>query len=222
MAGQGPSRQELIRRQRQIGFVGRQDELTAFRDALKQSPQEAAQFLFHIHGPAGVGKSTLVRQLMSMAREAHALTACADESAADPVEAMEAICAQFAQQGTELKHTEKLLATYWRRRHETDAASAEGGGDPLANGPADTSQGVAGRAPSPSSIVASQLGLAGLGLIPGAGAIAGAVDPHQIASGVDRARVTISARLRSHEDVQLVLSPLRALTPVFLRDLAEA
>ncbi|MFF3129129.1 tetratricopeptide repeat protein [Streptomyces sp. NPDC057908] len=222
MAGQGPSRQELIRRQRQSGFVGRQGELTAFRDALRQSPQEAAQLLFHIHGPAGVGKSTLVRQWESMAREAHALTAYADESVADPVEAMETICAQFAQQGTELKRIEKLLATYWRRRHESDAATTSGGVDPQANGSAGTSQGVTGRAPSPFSVVASQLGLAGLGLIPGAGAIAGAVDPHQIASGVDRTRVTISARLRSHEDVQLALSPLRALTPVFLRDLAEA
>lgn len=109
VAGQGPSRQELIRRQRQAGFIGRQGELTAFREALKQSPQEATQFLFHIHGPAGVGKSTLVRQLESMAREAHALTAYADESSADPVEAMEAICAQFAHQGTELKRIEKLL-----------------------------------------------------------------------------------------------------------------
>lgn len=81
---------------------------------------------------------------------------------------------------------------------------------------------MTGRAPSPASVVATQLGPAGLGLIPGAGAITGAVDPRQIAGEVDRARVTISARLRSHEDVQLVLSPLRALTPVFLRDLAEA
>lgn len=83
MAGGGPSRQELIRRWRQGGFVGRQGELTAFRDALRRSPEETPQFVFHIHGQAGVGKSTLVRQLESAAREAEALTAYADESVAD-------------------------------------------------------------------------------------------------------------------------------------------
>src|SRR5690349_8273400 len=103
MTGRALSRQELIRRRRRNGLVGRQEEEAAFRDALKQQPEDATNFLFHIHGPAGVGKSTLVRQLESFAREAQALTAYVDESATDAVEAMEAISAQFAHQGVELK-----------------------------------------------------------------------------------------------------------------------
>ncbi|MEU4729670.1 ATP-binding protein [Streptomyces sp. NPDC023588] len=75
MAGRGLSRQELIRRRRSVGFIGRQGEVGAFREALRQSPEEAAQFLFHVRGPAGVGKSTLVRQLETIAREAGAVTA---------------------------------------------------------------------------------------------------------------------------------------------------
>jgi hypothetical protein len=51
-----------------------------FSDALRQEPEEASQFLFHIHGPAGVGKSTLVRQREGSAREQQAVSAqCAQQ-----------------------------------------------------------------------------------------------------------------------------------------------
>jgi hypothetical protein len=71
-------------------------------------------------------------------------------------------------------------------------------------------------------MVVSQLGLAGLGLLPGVGAFTGAVDASHVAAGADRLKAVLSARLRSHEDVRLVLSPLQVLTPVFLRGLADA
>ncbi|WP_327133492.1 ATP-binding protein [Streptomyces sp. NBC_01343] len=214
MAGRGPSRQELIRRRRSSTFIGRHGEGAAFRDALKQSPDEAPQFLFHVRGPAGVGKSTLVRQLETVAREGQAVTAYVDESVADVVETMEVISAQFAQQGVALKGFDKLLATYRQRRHEADAgmATAAAGADAAAGG---------SPAPSPSSVIASQLGLVGLGMLPGVGAFTGAVDPNQVAAGADRVKALLSTRLRSHGDVELVLSPLDALTPVFLEELGE-
>ncbi|MEU7724325.1 tetratricopeptide repeat protein [Streptomyces sp. NPDC040724] len=214
MAGRGPTRQELIRRRRSGGFIGREGEVSAFRDALKQPPDEAAQFLFHVRGPAGVGKSTLVRQLETIARDGQAVTAYVDESVADIVETMEVISAQFAQQGAALKGFDKLLATYRQRRHEADAGmgvAVTGGDLPAGEVPP----------PSPSTVIASQLGLAGLGMIPGVGAFTGAVDPHQVAAGADRMKALISTRLRNHGDVELVLSPLDALTPVFLEELSE-
>ncbi|MFE3606469.1 tetratricopeptide repeat protein [Streptomyces goshikiensis] len=214
MAGRGPSRQELIRRRRSGGFIGRQGQVTGFREALKQPLDEAGQFLFHVRGPAGVGKSTLVRQLETIAREGQAVTACVDEAAADAVEAMEAISAQLAQQGAPLKAFDKLLTTYRQRRHEADAgvAVAAAGADPAAGG---------APAPSPSSVIASQLGLVGLGMIPGVRAFTGAVDPNQVAAGADRVKALLSTRLRTHGDVELVLSPLDALTPVFLEELSD-
>ncbi|MFF2957134.1 tetratricopeptide repeat protein [Kitasatospora sp. NPDC057965] len=207
MAGQGLSRQELIRRQRRNGFVGRRGELASFRDALQRPSEELTQFLFHIRGPGGVGKSTLVRQLESAAHEARAVTAYVDESVTGVVEAMTAIGAQFAQQGTPLKRFDKLLATYQQRRHEADAGAAVGQGPP---------------GPSPSTAIVSRVGLVGMGMIPGVGAITGALDPNQVAAGAEQLRGMLSARLRSYDDVQLVLSPLQVLTPVFLQDLAEA
>ncbi|MET8700142.1 tetratricopeptide repeat protein [Kitasatospora sp. NPDC004723] len=207
MAGQGLSRQELIRRQRRNGFVGRRGELASFRDALQRPSEELTQFLFHIRGPGGVGKSTLVRQLESAAHEARAVTAYVDESVTGVVEAMTAIGAQFAQQGTPLKRFDRLLATYQQRRHEADAGAAAG-------------QGPSG--PSPSTAIVSRVGLVGMGMIPGVGAFTGALDPNQVAAGAEQLRGMLSARLRSYDDVQLVLSPLQVLTPVFLQDLAEA
>ncbi|MEV0989810.1 hypothetical protein [Streptomyces sp. NPDC049949] len=127
---------------------------------------------------------------------------------------MEVISAQFAQQGAALKGFDKLLATYRQRRHEADAgmATAAAGADAAAGG---------SPSPSPSSVIASQLGLVGLGMLPGVGAFTGAVDPNQVAAGADRVKALLSTRLRSHGDVELVLSPLDALTPVFLEELGE-
>ncbi|PJN31656.1 hypothetical protein CG747_44195 [Streptomyces sp. CB02959] len=214
MAGRGPSRQELIRRRRRSGFVGRRSEQAAFEQALRQTPEEATQFLFHIHGPGGVGKSTLARQLENAAREAGAITAYADESAADPIEVMESVSAQLAAQGAPSKDLDKALATYRQRRHEAASSLAE----------AETTAGSPDSAapPSPSSMVVSQLGLAGLGLIPGVGAFTGAVSASHVAAGADRLKTMLSARLRSPADVRLVLSPLQVLTPVLLRALADA
>ncbi|MFI0966905.1 tetratricopeptide repeat protein, partial [Streptomyces sp. NPDC021080] len=211
----------MIRRQRRDGFVGRQGELAVFAEALRQTPETAIQFLFHIHGPAGVGKSTLLRRLESEARERQAVTACVDESVADVMEAMETISTQCSQQGMNLKNFDKALATYRQRRHEADAASGSVPAAQPAAGESDTGSGNAMPNPSSGSLVASQLGLVGLGMLPGVGAFTGAVDPNQVAVGADRIKAMLSTRFRNHDDIQLIMTPLRVLTPIFLQDLAE-
>ncbi|WP_326760983.1 tetratricopeptide repeat protein [Streptomyces phaeochromogenes] len=221
VTARGISRQELIRRRRRDGFVGRQGELTVFTDVLGQPPAAATPFFFHIHGPAGVGKSTLVHRMQSEARERQAVTGYLDESVADVVEAMEAISTQCSQQGMVLKNFDKALAVYRQRRHEADAAASSTPGTQPTNGEPDAGPATTVQAPSPGSLIASQLGMVGLGMLPGVGAFAGAVDPHQVAAGADRMKAILSTRFRSHDDIQLVISPLKVLTPVFLQDLAE-
>ncbi|MFI6933074.1 tetratricopeptide repeat protein, partial [Streptomyces sp. NPDC050287] len=215
------SRQELIRQRRRDGFVGRQGELAALTDTLRRPPEASAEFLFHVHGPAGVGKSTLLRRMESEARERHAVTGYVDESVADVVEAMEALSTQCAQQGVALKNFDKALAVYRQHRHELDAASALAPGTQPTAGESDAGSGPTASAPSPGSLIAAQVGLVGLGMLPGVGAFTGAVDPHQVAAGADRMKAMLSTRFRSHEDLQLVMSPLKVLTPVFLQELAE-
>ncbi|WP_314178075.1 tetratricopeptide repeat protein [Streptomyces winkii] len=240
MTGRGRlSRQELIRLQRRDGFVGRRGELATFRENLGRSPEDGAEFLFHVHGPAGVGKSTLLGQMAESARERQIATASVDESAVSVVEAMEAVSGQLAQQGLALKTFDKQLTVYRQRRHEAEAGTGGAlAGRPGAPGdPQGTATGAVPAlspspspspslspsppSPSPSSVIASQVGLVGLGMVPGLGAFTGAVDPTQLAVGADRLRAMLSSRFRNQDDVQLVLSPLQVLTPAFLADLHE-
>lgn len=209
-----PSMQELIGRRKRAGFVGRRGELDLFRGNFDTSPEdERHSFVFHVHGTAGVGKSSLVRELEAVAAQRKALTACTDESVNSVPEAMAAISTQFARQGVELKALDRLLATYRQRRHEAETAS-------VALETADTDPGLPAP-PSPGSMAASQAGLIGLGMVPVVGAFAGAIDPAQVAHSTDRLRAALSARFRNHDDVRLVLEPLKVLTPVFVEELAR-
>lgn len=203
-----PSLQELIQRRENAGFVGRRRELDAFRDNFGLPPEEGRHhFVFHVHGHAGVGKTWLVRRLEQVARQEYgALTARVDETVGSVPEAMAAISAQFHRQGKEFTAFDRRLATYRQRRHEAESAP-----DPAER-----------PGPSTGSMVAARTGLAGLGLVPGVGALAGAVDPVPLAEGTDRLRAALSSRFRDHKDVQLVLDPVEALTPLLVRELSEA
>ncbi|MET9411209.1 tetratricopeptide repeat protein [Streptomyces sp. NPDC002935] len=184
-----------------------------FRENLARDPSsEAYQFLFHVHGLAGVGKSTLIRRWEAVAREEEgAVTAVVGEEAHSAVEAMEAISSQLARQGCPLKAFDKQLAHYRQKCHEAEAAMA-------GLMPDDDNPGAA-LPPSTATALAAQIGVAGLALVPGVGAFSGAIRPEQVAAGLDRARAAVGNRLRSHEDTRLVLSPLEMLTPCFLADL---
>ncbi|MEB3962177.1 tetratricopeptide repeat protein [Streptomyces kunmingensis] len=219
MGDRVPTRRELIQQRRRSGFVGRQGELASFTEAFGQAPREVTQFLFHIHGPAGVGKSTLVRQMETEARDRQAGTGYVDESVADVVEALEALSGQFAQQGLALKDFDKAVGAYRQRRHEAAIAAGSVGAE-AADGRGESEAGGGGEPPSPGSVVAAQVGLVALGMIPGVGAFTGPLDPHQVAAGAGQLK-RLGGRFRSADDLEMVLAPLRALTPVFLKDLAE-
>jgi tetratricopeptide (TPR) repeat protein len=207
--GSRPSMQELIARRRRAGFVGRAAERAAFRGNFDLPPEdERHRFRFHVHGNAGVGKTFLVRELEQIARERGALTAYVDESVAGLPEALEMISRQFAAQGHRFKELDRLLAAHRERRHEAEAV--------LAAPEADRD------GPSAGSLAVTRAGLIGAAAVPVVGPFAGALDPTQLAEGVDRLRAGLSARFRSQEDVRLVLDPAAVLTPVLLDALSEA
>jgi len=204
-----PSMQQLIAQRRRAGFVGRGTERAAFRTNFDIPPEdERHRFLFHVHGNAGVGKTFLVRELEQVARERGALTAYVDESVGSVPEAMAAMSRQFAGQGHRFKELDRLLAAHRERRHEAEAIAATAPAEP--------------EGPSAGSTAVARAGLVGLGMVPGVGAFAGALDAAQLVQGADRLRSGISARFRNQEDVQLVLSPERVLTPVLLAELSDA
>ncbi|MFI1825071.1 tetratricopeptide repeat protein [Streptomyces sp. NPDC020412] len=186
------------------GFVGREGELRAFAanlDAGSGAPE--ARFLFHVHGNAGVGKSSLVRRFAQLAQERGALTAVLDESAGGVPEVLAGICAQFGAQGQQLKPVEKLLATYRQRRYEAESAAAALYA-PDAGAPA---------GPNPWAVLVAQASLVGVGaVVPGVG---GAVDPVRLVEGAEQLRGVLMRQFGRAEDVQLVLDPVRVISPVF-------
>nr|WP_235618154.1 tetratricopeptide repeat protein [Streptomyces sp. CB02400] len=204
------SMQQIVRQRRRAAFVGRTAERDLFRASLVEPGTGSRHFLFHVHGPAGVGKSMLLAEFEHIARECGALTAYVDESAAGIPEALEAICRQFASQGRRAKDLERLLTAHRERRHEAELAALAA----LEPGP--------DSGPSAGSMAVARAGLAGLGLVPGAGAFAGVLDPTHLAQGADRLRTGLGARFRSYEDVQLVLSPESVLTPVLVNEIRGA
>ncbi|MFE4830676.1 tetratricopeptide repeat protein [Streptomyces sp. NPDC056672] len=197
--------QELINIRRRAGFVGRRHELAAFRANFDTRPEDPEhRFVFHVHGDAGVGKSSLVRELVRLARERQALTAMVDESVNSVPEAMETLSGQFAQQGRPLKALDRLLESYRRRRYEAESAASL----------AQPEEG-----PTAGALAVAQAGLVGLGMLPAVGALAGAVDPAQLARGTDHVRVALGSRFGKAEDMQLLLDPLQVLTPVLIAEL---
>ncbi|MDH6522576.1 hypothetical protein M2163_000914 [Streptomyces sp. SAI-135] len=189
--------------------------MSAFRNNLARDPSgDDYQFFFHVRGNAGVGKTSLLRQWEAVAREQGAATVYLDDGVHSAVEAMAQIADRLGLQGLQLRGFDKLLATLRQREHEAQWA-------PGTQTSAEGSSAAEPPAVSLPSSVAAQVGLVGLGMVPVVGALAGAVDPQQVAQGADRLRAALGARMRSHDDVRLVMDPVRALTPVFLEDLAE-
>ncbi|WP_329337995.1 tetratricopeptide repeat protein [Streptomyces sp. NBC_00663] len=161
---------------------------------------------FHVRGDSGVGKTFLVEELKRLAREQGALTVYVDEDTGSVPDALEAICRQFAARGRRLKPLERRLAVYRERRREAEAAMRAQ--DPPA---------------SAGSRAVVQLGMGALETaVPGSALLTRALPADLIAQGADRLRAGLSARFRNADDIDLVLHPEAALTPVLLRELRAA
>ncbi|MFI0941368.1 hypothetical protein [Streptomyces sp. NPDC021020] len=97
MARQRVSQQEQNLRTSARGFVGRAEKLTLFRENLGHNAEdEDFQHLYHVHGNAGVGKTSLIRQWETTAQAREAATVYLDDDVHDPLEVMEAVSIQLA------------------------------------------------------------------------------------------------------------------------------
>ncbi|MGR6541209.1 ATP-binding protein [Streptomyces rochei] len=183
----GRSRGELIRSRMQARFVGRRAQLSLFAENLTKDPQEEANpadFLFHVRGVGGVGKSTLLREWQERARGAGGVTAVVDEGDVHGVpQALTELTRQLAEQSGPLKEFERAAEQY---RKQQEAAAEPVPADGIA----------AGAEPSMSSRVVSQAALGAASLIPGASLVTAMANPDAAAHGLDRLRSGAQARGR--------------------------
>ncbi|MET8839370.1 tetratricopeptide repeat protein [Streptomyces rubiginosohelvolus] len=182
----GLSRGALIRQRAKARFVGRRAQLTLFTENLAKDPfsEEApADFLFHVRGVGGVGKSTLLRQWQEAARRADAITAVVDENDVHGVQqALVELIRQLEAQGGPCKEFGKAVEQFRREQ----AAQAE----PL---PVDGEASV-------SSRVLTQAALGATSLIPGAGFVTAMANPEAAAQGLDRLRSQSRSRSQRRGD----------------------
>ncbi|HEY0497451.1 MAG TPA: tetratricopeptide repeat protein [Kutzneria sp.] len=191
--------QELIRRRQAGGFVGRERQVAVFEENLRLSVSDPRRrVLFTVHGAAGIGKSFLVRQFRRIATDHGFATGLVTEAAYDLPGALAALAADLGPG----KEFAKRLATYRQHRQDLDADPTvpEGLSSLLTRG-------------------AVRIGLGVAGEVPGVGAFTKPIDAKSAAEDVDKLRVFLSRKLRSRDDVELVMSPAEVLTPALIRDL---
>ncbi|MYS69618.1 tetratricopeptide repeat protein, partial [Streptomyces sp. SID5926] len=178
----GLSRGALIRERAKARFVGRRPQLALFTENLSKDPQsedDPAEFLFHVRGVGGVGKSTLLRQWQEAAQRADAVTAVVDENDVHGVQqALVELARQLSEQAGPCKEFDKAVEQS-RREQATQ-------GDPVP---------VEGEA-SVSSRLVTQAALGAASLIPGAGVVTAMANPAAAAQGLDRIRSASQARAR--------------------------
>ncbi|MGW1109452.1 tetratricopeptide repeat protein, partial [Streptomyces sp. NPDC002540] len=154
--------------------------MSLFAENLSKEPEseeDPAEFLFHVRGVGGVGKSTLLRQWQGAARRAGAVTAVVDENDVHGVQqALAGLARQLAEQAGTLKEFDKALEQF---RKEQDAPA-----EPV---PAEGEASV-------SSRMVTQAALGAASLIPGAGVVTAMANPDTAAQGLDRLRSGARAR----------------------------
>jgi tetratricopeptide (TPR) repeat protein len=191
--------QDLIRRRQAGGFVGRERQVAVFEENLRLPVSDPRRrVLFTVHGAAGIGKSFLVRQFRRIATDHGFATGLVTEAAYDLPGALAALAADLGPG----KEFAKRLATYRQHRQDLDADPTvpEGLSSLLTKG-------------------AVRIGLGVAGEVPGVGAFTKPIDAKSAAEDVDKLRVFLSRKLRSRDDVELVMSPAEVLTPALVRDL---
>lgn len=80
MSEQLPSLQSILQQRQQQDFVGREEQITFFRENLFYKPDDDRhRFVFNIYGQGGIGKTNLLDQLFRLAKHLDLTPAWTDE-----------------------------------------------------------------------------------------------------------------------------------------------
>ncbi len=199
------SLQDILQQRQQSGFVGREEQVSLFRQNLDLSLEDSRRhFLFNVWGQGGVGKSTLLRQFRKMAEEAKIIAAHTDDSEKSVPEAMGRLAEQLEQQNYKLTQFSERYKVYRQKRQELES-------DPEAP------QGF-------SAFVGKTVAKTSLRLarrVPVGGAVFDFIDEDAVASQAGEWASYVAKKLSNKDEVRLIQEPVEVLTPLFLQDISK-
>jgi NB-ARC domain len=181
-------------------FIGRDDQLCAFRTSLVDPDSDA--MIFGISGQGGVGKTTLLQQFFQIAKELEQVAAYLDEGSqinpiTDVPESLNRLANSLEQQGGKFEKFYERYKTYRQKKQELEADLD-----------------------APSGIVAgiskfvTKTSLSGVKTIPVVGDVMdGLIDVEGTADKVGDLASYAWTKFRNKDEVRLVLEPEEVLTP---------
>lgn len=199
------SLQDILQQRQQSGFVGREEQVSLFRQNLDLSLEDSRRhFLFNVWGQGGVGKSTLLRHFRKMAEEAKIIAAHTNDIEKSVPEAMGRLAEQLEQQNYKLPQFSDRYKVYRQKRQELES-------DPEAP------QGF-------SAFVGKTVAKTGVLLarrVPVGGAVFDFIDEDAVASQAGEWASYVAKKLTNKDEVRLIQEPVEVLTPLFLQDISK-
>lgn len=197
------SLQSILKHRRQEDFVGRDEQVTLFRENLMLDPNDdRRKFVFNVFGQGGVGKTTLLRRFSKFAEDAYAITAWTDEADEDVLAVLAHLAEQLGQHDHVFKTFKESYHIYRQRLQELEA-------DPE----------VPKNSLALMSHILTKVGVRLGRRIPIGGAIFDLVDEEAVAEQISVWSEFVARKLKNKDEVQLVQEPIEVLTPLFLEGL---
>lgn len=183
--------------------IGRDAELSLFRENVERPPDERRWYLCNVHGQGGTGKTLLMQRFRQVAEEHDAFTAWSDEHQRGVLEVMVRLADELKQQGIKAKTFHERYKKYRQLRTDLEA-------DPTA--PKGTVEFIGS--------VATKLALEWSSKRLGIESLS---DPIKDKASVWAGEYLsfIVRKFKKTDDVELLREPISVLTPLWLAGLRE-
>ena len=115
------SLQRILRNRQRDAFVGRVAQLDVFKVNLETRDSDIRRYVFAVSGPAGVGKTSLLRRMNTLAEAAGYVTAWTDEAALDIPLVLNAVVNQLSPDEGGFDEFKSRYKAYRIKRNELEA-----------------------------------------------------------------------------------------------------